>query len=39
MNQTTVNEVLFPAGCSLAIYAADAIGEHSSARPARSANG
>jgi len=34
-----VNEVLFPVGCSLAIYAADAIGKHSSARPERSADG
>lgn len=34
-----VNEVLFPVGCSLAIYAADAIGKHTSDRPEHSADG
>ncbi len=34
-----VNEVLFPVGCSLAIYAADAIGRHNRARPEDSADG
>lgn len=33
-----VNEVLFPVGCSLAIYAADAIGKRTSARAELSAD-
>jgi hypothetical protein len=34
-----VNEVLFPVGCSLAIYAADAIGKRTSVRAELSADG
>ena len=34
-----VNEVLFPVGCSLAIYAADVIGKHTRAKPEVSVDG